>query len=86
MVQPTLPREVYEETARFFMENGKNVKRAAEQARVNYSTFTSRLRRAREMGIVTEQTATAAKVVDHPTVILQPVSYTHLPLPTTPYV
>ena len=53
MVQPTLPREVYEETARFFMENGKNVRKAAEQAKVNYSTFTSRLRRAREMGIVT---------------------------------
>ena len=72
MAQPPLPREIYEETARFFIENGKSVIKAAQQAKVNYSTFTSRLRKAREMGIVTEQAATAAKIIDQTTVILQP--------------
>jgi len=72
LAQPPLPREIYEETARFFIENGKSVIKAAQQAKVNYSTFTSRLRKAREMGIVTEQAATAAKIIDQTTVILQP--------------
>lgn len=75
MPQPTLPRSVYEETARLFYQHDKNVSKAAKEAGVNYQTFSSRLRKAREMGLANDPAAISPrgkKRVIEATVVVRP--------------
>jgi len=72
MAQPTLPRSVYEETAKLFYSSGKNVARAARAAGLAYNTFSSRIRKARELGIITDQSKNEANIVEAK-VVVKPV-------------
>ena len=69
MAQPTLPRSVYEETARLFYSSGQNVARAARSAGLAYNTFSSRIRKARELGIITDKSKNEASVVEAKVVV-----------------
>jgi len=73
---PPLSKSVYEETARLFFENGRNVTKAAKAAGLAYQTYASRLKKAREMGIVTESSASSARQeqrVVEASVVVRPV-------------
>ena len=72
MAQPTLPRSVYEETARLFYASGQNVARAARSAGLQYNTFSSRIRKARELGIITDKSKNEASVIEAK-VVVKPV-------------
>ena len=67
MAQPTLPRSVYEETARLFYSSGQNVARAARSAGLAYNTFSSRIRKARALGIITDKSKNDDHRTDQPT-------------------
>ena len=69
MAQPTLPRSVYEETARLFYASGQNVARAARSAGLQYNTFSSRIRKARELGIITDKSKNEASVIEAKVVV-----------------
>ena len=72
MAQPTLPRSVYEETARLFYASGQNIARAARSAGLAHSTFSSRIKKARELGIITDKPNSEASVLEAK-VIVRPV-------------
>lgn len=69
MAQPTLPRSVYEETAKLFYASGQNVARAARAAGLQYNTFSSRIRKARELGIITDKSKNEASVIEAKVVV-----------------
>lgn len=76
MPTPSLPDSIYEETAKAFYRNGKSVKRAAQAEGINYGTFTSRLRKARDMGLVKDSANVEAEKgpsIHEATVVLKPV-------------
>ena len=52
---PSISKELLSETARLFYEYNKSVKKAAGAAGVPYTTFTSRVRRCRELGYINDQ-------------------------------
>ena len=61
MPTPPLPMSVYEETAKLFYQCDRNVSRAARAAGLAYQTYSSRLRKARELGLVTESASGTAR-------------------------
>ena len=76
---PSISKELLSETARLFYEYNKSVKKAAGAAGVPYTTFTSRVRRCRELGYINDQAEIEfqnqpeAKPKDEVKVVLKPV-------------
>jgi hypothetical protein len=76
MPQPPLPVSIYEETARLFYDCDKNVARAARAAGVPYNTFSSRVRKARELELISDSAhvnASNSKEKPDTTVVVKPV-------------
>jgi len=72
MPTPPLPKSVLEECVRLFYKHEKNVTRAARESGVCYSTYASRLRKAKAEGLLDENAGTGAKQVVEATVVLKP--------------
>jgi hypothetical protein len=76
MSKPRLPKAVYEETARLFYQYERSLSRAAKASGVTYQTFASRIKRAREMGLITDSAASNAESIERvveATVVVKPV-------------
>ena len=75
MPTPSLPRSVYELTVELFYQNDRSVTKAARAAGLTYQTYASRLRKARERGMLTDSANVSAKEnekVVQATVVLKP--------------
>ena len=72
MPTPPLPKSVYEEAVKLFYEYDRNVTRAARAAGIAYGTYASRLKKARDIGLLDDNAGTRAKQVVEATVVLKP--------------
>jgi len=76
MSKPRLPKAIYEETARLFYQYERSLSKAARASGVTYQTFASRVKRAREMGLITDSAASNAENLERvveATVVVKPV-------------